>query len=391
MRAPPYARAVFFVDFTVLPLSAAMDAAAMSRTKRKQAQTAVDDAGSGGRGSGDGAVCKKRAANRKATAVIHAAAQAGQDAARFKARVRARRKPAMHEWIFIGYAASATSPAVARGRRGMYRGSIACTVDGLQIFKVLLPSGREHVYLWTSWLRWRPAPPPPTLPVESPAAPRLRLIKPEARAALRLRLTKAWRTPPPFRILGTCPAPCAGGGTCGGVVVFWPYCSHHLDTEYGICIKPSQIPGAGNGVWTTRKLAVAANSGPRLLMPYGGEIISPKTLALRNPDGKPDYVIACHDRRFYLDSTCKRGVGAMANNSMGKKYRTNAQFDGLSMRAQEQMLARGELRHYELCAMWVVLWRTVQAGREIFVNYNNRDWSQAMKETMARAQAPVSS
>ena len=257
-------------------------------------------------------------------------------------------------------------------------GALACVLRNAK--------GNEFVRLWLPGIMWKPV------------THHALVLRPSSCPVLQT----PWTLKPPLRIVGKCPvvlhASKSGQNMCNRPVHYWPFCSHHLDTLYGVQVRPSSIKNAGLGLWTTRDISSertnssrSSSSEPLFVCPYVGELVTPGIFKLRYPDEKNEYVIACNNKTMYYDAQVRRGVAAMANCS-DKDHRSNVEFvlrplesqvDSL-LRRSRQLLASGNSMHHlsELSCVWLSVKpnTTIPANCELFANYNDRKWKQEMKE-----------
>jgi len=248
------------------------------------------------------------------------------------------------------------------------RRSIISYQDSLQIYVTRSASGWERCFLWTPALSWwyvRDTPVPP-IP----------------------RVTVAWDQPPPARVHGACPHVDAEGHICGRDVQYWPLCKKHLNEVYGVEIRQSGIEGAGLGIFTTRKITVPKGS-TSLIVPYGFDLITSRTLALRYPGDTDvaDYTIACFGKRYFIDAKVHRGIGSMANNPEQGK-RANTAFIELNFNSQMERLKAKLFAPYDVCPVWLSAGRSIPAGREIFVRYGKQSWISDIRKAAAAGGGP---
>jgi hypothetical protein len=108
--------------------------------------------------------------------------------------------------------------------------------------------------------------------------------------------------------------PCTAPGCNVLVTIGHPYCTKHLVEHYGVKIAPSQIPGAGNGLYTTKPLLAGS-----YIVPYIGEVISDADFDKRyNSEGITAPYTVAEDDGTYIDAAYIRGVGATANTQVSR-------------------------------------------------------------------------
>jgi SET domain-containing protein len=118
---------------------------------------------------------------------------------------------------------------------------------------------------------------------------------------------------------------------------------------YGVQIKRSGVPGAGNGLFATRPFVRGEN-----ICPYLGDVLSREETDERyGPENTAPYSLEISRNRI-MDSACKRGLGAWVNHAPAA--RTNARFV-ISSRNPP--------------VVWVRATKKIPAGREILLSYGN--------------------
>ena len=258
-------------------------------------------------------------------------------------------------------------------------GALACVLRNAK--------GNEFVRLWLPGIMWKPV------------THHALVLRPSSCPVLQT----PWTLKPPRRIVGKCPvvlhASTPGQTMCNRPVHYWPFCNHHLDTLYGVQVRPSSIKNAGLGLWTTRDInsqrikssSSSSSLEPLFVCPYVGELITPGIFKLRYPDEKNEYVIACNNKTMFYDAQVRRGVGAMANCS-DKDHRSNVEFvlrplesqvDSLLRRSRHLLVSGNSMHHLsELSCVWLTVRpnTTIPANCELFANYNDRKWKQEMQE-----------
>lgn len=149
------------------------------------------------------------------------------------------------------------------------------------------------------------------------------------------------------------------GEQCKNRVCFGiPLCWQHTVKQYGLRLKPSTIPNAGKGVFTT----TARNKGD-WLCPYVGQVITNRCVTRRYGEGTAPYTIT--HRRLNVDSACKRGIGSMVNglfNNEGRSLEDVAHNVSLEYRAG----GRGER------GLWLYATKNIPANSELFAHYGDQ-------------------
>lgn len=140
---------------------------------------------------------------------------------------------------------------------------------------------------------------------------------------------------------------------------YLPYCSSHIVGELKVKIMPSNIQGAGKGLfaWNPREEGIIFRQGD-VIAPYGGEILDPaQTYARYNGSHRPYGVQVSAVRT--LDAACSRGTGAYANGSglPGGNVVPNARL-AVSNQGTANVKATKNIRH----------------GQEIIIAYGPAFW-----------------
>ena len=147
------------------------------------------------------------------------------------------------------------------------------------------------------------------------------------------------------------------GARCKRRTAKTPYCYTHLEKEQHLKIKPSQIPGAGLGLYTTvnrpARRMVAPYTGRQITRPantYTGHYV----IQLNEPPQAPPYK--------YVDANrTTDGAGRFANNARRQDHFTN------NSRLRPDYQHPGQAK--------VVSLRPIPAGREVFTSYGNAYWN----------------
>ena len=134
-------------------------------------------------------------------------------------------------------------------------------------------------------------------------------------------------------------------------------CYAHLEKEQHLRIKPSNIPGAGMGLYTT-----VARRAHRMVAPYSGEYVTkPRdnyggdyVVSLNSPPDAPPYKYV--DARKTTD-----GAGRFSNNARRRDHRTN----------NSHLTPHPNSREAKVVAS-----RNIPAGTEILTRYGNDYWRQ---------------
>lgn len=137
------------------------------------------------------------------------------------------------------------------------------------------------------------------------------------------------------------------------------YCTRHLRTFFGVEVRPSQIPGAGMGLFTTRDV----RKGDRIVH-YGGEEITPDEMHNRYGWMRDDtneyiqvvapYAMTIRDSTNTLDAIRIRGAASYMNDATTSTQYTN---------------------NVDLATDFVYAQRNLRAGEELFTAYGDEYWS----------------
>ena len=133
-------------------------------------------------------------------------------------------------------------------------------------------------------------------------------------------------------------------------------CFQHLKSEMGLVVKPSTIPGAGDGLFTTRDRKV----GEKIIQ-YHGEIMDQQEIDERYQATEPvtaPYVVEEKKNRF-IDAACNRGTAAFVNH-----------------KAIAQSNCRWLVSRAPNPAVWVVARKNIKATTgnptELFISYGQQ-------------------
>ena len=73
-------------------------------------------------------------------------------------------------------------------------------------------------------------------------------------------------------------------------------CYQHLSKQVGLAVRPSTVPGAGQGLFTTRPITAAK----KRIIAYTGELLTKPQVDARYGEGVGSYVL--QTRQGYLDA-----------------------------------------------------------------------------------------
>jgi hypothetical protein len=162
---------------------------------------------------------------------------------------------------------------------------------------------------------------------------------------------------PPFECAVQCQQ-CTGVSANGAqckkrACIGLPKCWMHLLRDHSLRVKPSNINGAGMGLFAMKRGA-AANAvvfkKDDKIIDYYGDLVDRQTLDDRYGTHTAPYGIQIGTGNRYEDAACRRGVGALANHGA----RPNA---------------RLTFRSHPTAAALIKANRTILNDREVLVSY----------------------
>ena len=136
-----------------------------------------------------------------------------------------------------------------------------------------------------------------------------------------------------------------------------PTCWIHTRQRYGVKLRPSNIAGAGKGLYSTRIFPEDS-----WICPYVGEPISAACLDIRYP-GDTTAPYAVENDGPYVDSACTRGIGAMANGLFKR--------DGTSRTPNQHNAEIADNADCPAHTKWLKATKNIPADREIYVYYGD--------------------
>ena len=151
---------------------------------------------------------------------------------------------------------------------------------------------------------------------------------------------------------------CAGNTKAGrrcarNTCKYLPLCFQHLKAT-GLQVKPSNIPNAGDGLFTTRQRA-----RHELIGVYEGEVLSNHALIQRY--GTHAAPFAFRPKKDYnIDAACRRCTTAYINDPRGSQFTANVRFV-ISF-------------HNDTTRVTVRTTKAIQANQELFIPYDNFYW-----------------
>jgi uncharacterized protein len=110
------------------------------------------------------------------------------------------------------------------------------------------------------------------------------------------------------------------------------YCFQHLSKEQGLAVKNSTIPGAGQGLFTTKDITIPANkkrSGVPLIQYTGEQLTNAQHDARYGEDERGQYVLRLGPNRYIDARSTQASVARYANacDRPGHQKPCNARFD----------------------------------------------------------------
>lgn len=171
------------------------------------------------------------------------------------------------------------------------------------------------------------------------------------------------------------------GARCGrNTVRALPYCWQHYQKINKIVISKSNVPNGGFGLFACES---TVNGEPvfrkgDLICDYGGDILNGAQLSARYGSGGQTavYAFGDPDSANFIDSACKRYIGAFANDSKGSKKRSNANIDSTFVKQNDRDRIN-KMRYRPLPpgkVIGLVATRNIFNGDEIYVNYGADYW-----------------
>lgn len=134
-----------------------------------------------------------------------------------------------------------------------------------------------------------------------------------------------------------------------------PTCYQHTKSKYGVEIKKSQIPNAGDGLFTLKEFK--AND---TIVPYSGEPLSNQQLVDRYGPLTAPYG-ANESYNHNVDTACKRSLGSFINDAKNSNFTNNARWSvNYNLPHGQQISIKARVN--------------IPAHREIFVDYGREYW-----------------
>ena len=156
-----------------------------------------------------------------------------------------------------------------------------------------------------------------------------------------------------------CQATTARGTRCSRITCIYPkYCFQHFRAKKGLRLAPSNIPGAGLGLFTTR-----AFQPNRKIAPYSGTLFDNASWE----EDKSDYGVKYSEDQVLDGRSTQDGIARYANQCQATDRR--ARF----CRGNNSQLRKTLQNNIILESRG----SRIPAGREIFVNYGDRYWDRA--------------
>lgn len=139
----------------------------------------------------------------------------------------------------------------------------------------------------------------------------------------------------------------------------YPLCHAHNASRYGVQSRVSTIPGAGRGLFATRKL-----SKDSWLCPYVGENTTMSFVHLRYPGEMTAPYVVGLPNGLAVDSACLRGIGSLANALFSDKNEV------LSVSRHNTVLRYRSVGD-GIPGMWLKTTKLIKPGDEIFLWYGH--------------------
>lgn len=183
----------------------------------------------------------------------------------------------------------------------------------------------------------------------------------------------------------SCPLTCdqcthtrANGIRCKNRVCFGsPVCWVHNSTKYGVKIKKSTIPGAGKGLFATRRIPKDS-----WICPYSGEQTTMNCIHQRYPGGMTAAYTEQISDNLAFDCACSRGIGSLAN----ARFNANGTVSSLS---RHNCFSRYRPAGNGVSGVWLKSTKVIKDGEEIFNWYGDGGYLlQDNHSTSRRVKAP---
>ena len=98
------------------------------------------------------------------------------------------------------------------------------------------------------------------------------------------------------KVCERCTATAKNGSRCRNRTCRGDKCWQHLKRDSGLRVRPSQIQGAGMGLWTTRRFKPNEKIGK-----YTGEWLTPAQLEERYPGNTRGEYVLCPNSGYCMD------------------------------------------------------------------------------------------
>ena len=163
------------------------------------------------------------------------------------------------------------------------------------------------------------------------------------------------------KVCERCTATAKNGSRCRNRTCRGDKCWQHLKRDSGLRVRPSQIQGAGMGLWTTRPFKPNEKIGK-----YTGERLTPAQLEERYPGNTRGEYVLCPNGGYCIDGKkTNSSTVRFANDSRGNSHlRNNAVF-----KQGSDVLRAGP--------------QGIPANREVFVSYGRRYWQGEVRKKKA--------
>lgn len=171
-----------------------------------------------------------------------------------------------------------------------------------------------------------------------------------------------------------------------------PYCWQHYQKINRVRIAKSSVPNAGFGLFvcdTTKKKGELVFKKKDLIAQYNGDVLDAAQLNLRYGEGgqTATYTWNNSDLNEYLDSACKRYLGAYANDPKGTGKRANAKIDyKLVNQRDRDHINPHRYRDLPDRISGLVAIKDIYNGDEIFVSYGAQWWNGVLGKYNVRSE-----
>lgn len=147
---------------------------------------------------------------------------------------------------------------------------------------------------------------------------------------------------------------------CQGLQTCWQHLRTFKDEDKGLKIQPSNIAGAGKGLfaWSKQGGDTIVFKPNEVIAPYYGDEITRAELFERYGQDTGPYALE-GQAGLIVDAACRRGVGSLANGSRGS-LRPNARFADSYAGGAHRLVVRAT--------------KNIRHGQEIIIAYGAHYW-----------------